>query len=350
MDLDGDGRIPLDEFASMLRQGDSQLKEVPLEILEQILERVDWDRNRYLTYDEFLLMVQSRELAHLHPRLHQLLRYAALAVVPRKERRTVVSSYIDHYSCAPPPIFMLLVSVIEIAVYVYYCVDMDEFSTNGPVPYYSPLIYNPSRRYEGWRFLTYALIHAGFVHVFFNVLVQLCLGLPLEMMHKGWRVALVYTAGIVSGSLAVSITDPKVYLAGASGGVYALISAHLANVVINFKEMEFAIFRLGALIVFAAMDIGNAVVARYSHKQNRVSYAAHLSGTVAGFLVGVLVLRNLRVKRWEVIFGWLAAVFYVVLIGAALLFNLLNQEYFQPADQSSLSDSMAWDRPPLTRP
>ena len=34
------------------------------------------------------------------------------------------------------------------------------------------------------------------------------------------------------GSLAVSVTDPTVYLAGASGGVYALIAAHVANLVV----------------------------------------------------------------------------------------------------------------------
>ena len=361
LDIDNDGRIPLNEFAAMLKEGNLHLNEVPQEILEQILERVDFDRNRYLTYDEFLHMVRSpipslscscfalqvrtRELTHIHPRLHQLIRYAAVAVVPQKERRTIVSSYIDEYNCFHPPIFMLLVSVIEIAAFVYYCVDLEEFGTNGPVPYNSPLIYNPSRRYEGWRFLTYALIHAGFLHVFFNVLVQLCLGIPLEMVHKGWRVAIVYAAGIVSGSLAVSITDPKTYLAGASGGVYALIAAHLASVVLNFKEMEYGIIRLAGLLLFAALDIGNAVVSRYSMKQNRTSYAAHLSGTIAGFLVGILVLRNLRVRRWEVVVGWFAAVIYILLVGAAILVNVVHEDYFLPPDASSLSDSMRKDLP-----
>lgn len=242
---------------------------------------------------------------------------------------------------------MLLVSVIEIAVFVYHCVDLNEFSMNGPVPYNSPLIYNPSRRHEAWRFLTYALIHAGFVHVFFNVLVQLCLGIPLEMIHKGWRVAIVYIAGVVSGSLAVSITDPKVYLAGASGGVYALISAHLATVVLNFKEMEYGIIRLIGLLLFAALDISNAVVTRYAATQNRTSYAAHLSGTIAGFLVGVLVLRNLRVRRWEVVIGWSSAVIFVLLAGAAILFNILNEDYFPPEDNSSLRDSMRKDMMPF---
>ena len=69
------------------------------------------------------------------------------------------------------------------------------------------------------------------------------LGTPLEMVHRWWRILLIYLSGVLAGSLAVSITDPAVYLAGASGGVYALITAHLANVVANWSEMEFAPLR-----------------------------------------------------------------------------------------------------------
>jgi len=39
-------------------------------------------------------------------------------------------------------------------------------------------------------------------------------------------------SGVLAGSLGSSISDPRAFLAGASGGVYALIAGHLANVVI----------------------------------------------------------------------------------------------------------------------
>ena len=35
-----------------------------------------------------------------------------------------------------------------------------------------------------------------FVHIFFNVVVQLILGIPLEMVHKWWRVGIVYLSGV----------------------------------------------------------------------------------------------------------------------------------------------------------
>jgi hypothetical protein len=39
---------------------------------------------------------------------------------------------------------------------------MGEVGPNGPVPFKSPLIYDPYKRYEAWRFLSYMLIHAGY--------------------------------------------------------------------------------------------------------------------------------------------------------------------------------------------
>ena len=42
---------------------------------------------------------------------------------------------------------------------------------------------------------------------------------------------------------------------GASGGVYALVGAHIANVLMNFKEMRFGIPRTIILGVLVATDL-----------------------------------------------------------------------------------------------
>ncbi|KFM76449.1 Protein rhomboid, partial [Stegodyphus mimosarum] len=125
------------------------------------------------------------------------------------------------------------------------------------------------------------------------------------MVHKWWRVMLVYLGGVLAGSLGSSLSDPAVYLAGASGGVYALIAAHLANVIINFKEMTFGWARLVALLVFGGTDIGVAFYSRYVEEdRNKTSYAAHIAGALAGLMIGIVCLRNLRIRKWETILGW----------------------------------------------
>lgn len=68
-----------------------------------------------------------------------------------------------------------------------------------------------------------------------NVLVQLVLGIPLEMVHHGWRVMIIYLCGVLAGSLASSIASPHMELVGASGGVYAVTTAHIASLIMVNK-------------------------------------------------------------------------------------------------------------------
>lgn len=70
LDVDHDGRIPFDDFSAMLKEGNSQLNEIPDEVLQRILQKVDWDRNQSLTYDEFLHMVCSFFLIAVADCLH----------------------------------------------------------------------------------------------------------------------------------------------------------------------------------------------------------------------------------------------------------------------------------------
>ena len=50
-----------------------------------------------------------------------------------------------------------------------------------------------------------------------------------------WRVMLVYMFGILAGSLWTNLLIPGVFLSGASSGVYALVTAHLATVIMNYR-------------------------------------------------------------------------------------------------------------------
>ena len=57
------------------------------------------------------------------------------------------------------------------------------------------------------------------------------------MNHQKYlQVLTVYMSGVLAGSLGTSLTDSSTYLAGASGGVYALIAAHLATLLLNWSE------------------------------------------------------------------------------------------------------------------
>uniref|UniRef100_A0A0K0DFK9 rhomboid protease n=1 Tax=Angiostrongylus cantonensis TaxID=6313 RepID=A0A0K0DFK9_ANGCA len=219
-------------------------------------------------------------------------------------QRVEVHSYIDEYTCYPPPLFILLISIIEAMFFYYYWIsppkpgeDLLTFCAGCFVNnHIGPLLFAPKLRSQVWRFLSYALLHAGVLHLLGNMVVQILIGVPLEVVHKPWRIAPLYLMAVLSGSLLQYTLDPKVYMVGASAGVYALLTAHLANVVINWTEMPYRWVRLTLIVVFLTFDISNAIIRRFCADEcDSVSHSAHIAGGITGFFFGILILYNVVV-------------------------------------------------------
>ena len=93
--------------------------------------------------------------------------------------------------------------------------------------------------------------------------------------------------------------------------------------------MEFLWVRLIALVTFGGFDIGVAIYARYvQHQMTKTSYAAHIAGALAGFLLGIFALKNLKARYCERVFGWFCLATVIVLVGFAIAFNIINERHF----------------------
>lgn len=65
------------------------------------------------------------------------------------------------------------------------------------------------------------------------------LATPLEFEQGWWRCCVVYIGGGLIGALGASLFQPTLYMVGASAGVYALLTSHLANVLLVSIEICF---------------------------------------------------------------------------------------------------------------
>jgi O-antigen ligase len=93
--------------------------------------------------------------------------------------------------------------------------------------------------------------------------------------------------------------------------------------------MEFNWIRLIGLLVFGGIHIGVAANGRYvKGEQNRTSYSVHIAGALAGFFIGLNVLRNLKARRWQIILGWFVLIIYILLMGFAIIFNIVNEKHY----------------------
>ncbi|XP_057340057.1 protein rhomboid isoform X2 [Microplitis mediator] len=331
-DLDGDGKISYHELKEMIR-GSTYNDDIPPRVVRIIMQKADLNDSGYLEYPEFIAMIHRKDMQGVFG--HFLSRYVHNMVPQRPCLETQYSVrpsgdfpdglYEEEYSCKPPAIAMIIISIIEIILYLYDVI-VDKV-IDGPAS--TLFIYNPHKRYQAWRYFTYMFVHASVFHIVVNLLVQIMLGIPLEMVHKWWRVLIIYLAGVVAGSLGTSVSDPKVYLAGASGGVYALITAHVATIIMNWRQMEFAVLQLCVFIIVTAVDVGQAIYNRYVlETKDQIGYVAHFAGAIAGLLVGINVLRNLEVQTWEKAVWWASIFTYIALMTAAILWNALYPSYF----------------------
>jgi len=285
-----------------------------------------------------------------------LTRYSYNLVTPREQIRhasglKVKESEVDGRDLFPRnvkyhlPVFIIFVSTLELVLFLVNAIQLTEdcqaVTWQGPLPMCSALIYNPYRRWEAWRFLTYSLSHVGYIHIISNITVQLALGIPLEIVHGSLSVAVIYIVGILSGSLATSLTDPEVFLAGSSGGVYALMLAHFPTLILNYKEMKSIVEWLVPVLVFVVgiVDLAIAVTARYSESSGgSVGYSAHIGGSLAGFLIGINIIRNLRHKKWEGYLRLICFLIWILLVIISILWNALATPFFPTSDWSQIPE------------
>lgn len=339
----GNEGIPLCDLGTEL-EGTELVKVIPKERLERLLSTADADKNSYITYAEFMDMYfTSSQLTKTEKTAMRKFVAAAITnIIPR----FLKEDFLRNYNCRPPPIFMIVISIVEICTFIYFAVEISRSGSAVTAmsgrPTNDPFMYKHDRRYEAWRYLSYMLIHDGYVHLVINLVFQLFLGLPLEIVNKWWRVMIVYFCGVIGGSLAHSVTDYKVGLVGASGGCYALIGAHLASVILNWKEMNYkcagcgdpirvvssAWMRLLFLVAIVSVDTGSAVYKRfYNPGGGPVGISAHVGGLLTGLLLGVPVMKNVNILSWEKKVGWVTLSVFIVALIFCVLFNGLYQNY-----------------------
>lgn len=338
-DRDNSGYIELKELQEMVRDNN----DVSERLAQKILQISDTNRDGKINYPEFVDILQNEKFKGVFGRYMNT--YIRL-IVPRQRRQRVPTeglqglqavqslddvdgSYEEQYACCPPPIAMFLISVIEFACFLIDELTEANSTKTGSGVTAQIFIYNPHKRVEVWRFLTYMFVHIGYMHLVVNLGVQLLLGVPLEMVHKWWRILLVYFAGVIAGSLATSITDPYSYLAGASGGVYAIMTAHIATIIMNWKEMSFPGVILFMFLLIIVTDVSTSVYNRYCLDiHDRIGYAAHFAGAVAGLLVGIWILKNFVPSRKETYLWWFALVVYLLLMGIMIVLNIAWTDHF----------------------
>ena len=138
-----------------------------------------------------------------------------------------------------------------------------------------------------WQFVTYMFFHAGWSHLFFNMLALFMFGIQLEQRMGSTEFLLYYffsgiCAGIATALLFEAMGLGNTYVLGASGAIFAVMLAFAAF----FPDARIFVFgilpvRAPTLVVVYA---GIEIFLQLLNPRSGVAHLAHLTGLAFGYL------------------------------------------------------------------
>ena len=144
-----------------------------------------------------------------------------------------------------------------------------------------------SGNFMPWQPVTYAFLHGGIGHLFFNMLGLWMFGAELERLWGGRRYWHFLLAGVLAAAAAqlimTAITGSRVPTVGASGGLFALLLAFGMLFPDRIIMPLFPPIPMKArtfVMVFGALELVLGLL-----NTGGVAHFAHLGGMVGGFLM-----------------------------------------------------------------
>jgi membrane associated rhomboid family serine protease len=133
-------------------------------------------------------------------------------------------------------------------------------------------------RGDWWRPLTVGFVHAGLIHVGFNMFLLYQLGRILEPAIRWYGFVALYVLSLLGGSFLVLVIDPDRFTVGASGAVFGLMAATF--VAMRSRGIDPFATGIGPLLVI------NLIL---TFAVPGISIGGHLGGLVAGGIGGYLL-------------------------------------------------------------
>jgi membrane associated rhomboid family serine protease len=147
-----------------------------------------------------------------------------------------------------------------------------EVYTNGAL--FGPAVANG----DWWRIITAGFLHAGLLHLAFNMYFLYFLGTLMEPEIGKVRFAVIYFVSLLGGSFGALLLSPDAVTVGASGAVFGLMGA--AIIAMRARGIDPMQSGLGMTLL---LNLGITFLIP------GISIGGHIGGLVAGGIVGFLM-------------------------------------------------------------
>jgi membrane associated rhomboid family serine protease len=132
---------------------------------------------------------------------------------------------------------------------------------------------------EWYRLITSGFLHAGIIHLGFNMFLLFVLGRLLEPALGTPRFLALYFASLLAGSFGALVVEPNALTVGASGAIFGLAGATFA--IARGRGMDTLAGEIGFLILFNLI---------FSFVAPNISVGGHVGGLIGGVLCALAIV------------------------------------------------------------
>ncbi|XXQ31980.1 rhomboid protease [Plasmodiophora brassicae] len=140
---------------------------------------------------------------------------------------------------------------------------------------------------QWYRLFTTAFVHGGIVHLLVNMYALWRVGGSMEAAFGPLPIGCIYLVAIFTSSLASAVYLPNELTVGASGAVFGIVGAMLADCAQNYKIMPPQPMYLPILLLNIVLVLAVGLIPW-------IDNFSHIGGLVGGFLAGLVVLTEER--------------------------------------------------------
>lgn len=159
------------------------------------------------------------------------------------------------------------------------------FGGSVPVPGFGDVNQKPAPN-QWYRFIIPVFMHAGLIHIGFNLLLQLTIAKEMEMAIGSIRFFLVYmSAGIFGFIMSGNYAPAGIVSTGASGSLFGIIGLTLLDLLYSWKERKSPVKDLLFIFVDVAISFVLGLLPGLDN-------FCHIGGFIMGICLGVAVLHS----------------------------------------------------------
>lgn len=156
-------------------------------------------------------------------------------------------------------------------------------------------VYSKSNPPSQWfRFIIPIFLHAGFIHIAFNMLLQIILGKEMELLIGSIRFLIIYlSSGIFGFILGGNFAPQGIASTGASGSLFGIIAIMLLDLLYHWGERRSPWVDLAWLVFDIVLSFALGLLPGLDN-------FSHIGGFLMGLVLGICLIHSPEILRQRV--------------------------------------------------